>query len=114
MSKRHFITKARPDRWKLLRMLHYENANDNCESLQISDRQFNDFAARHRHLNPVVENREDMVNSYIVVAPQGGIITNSSIRFEMTNSLVDHPFNAEFAKVSFSEAAFQKRYREVV
>ena len=108
------IDRIRPDRWKLLRMLRYEHANDAGAPLTITDEQFHVFVARHLHLHPVVEDTEDLVNSYIVVTPQGCLITNSSERFRATESLVSHPFLEEFAKVSFSEETFQKRYAQVV
>ena len=100
-----------PDRWKLLRMLHYENANDNGRNLMVTDEEFQTFAKRHQHLHPVVEDTADMVNSYIVVNPQGRILTNSAVRFQATESLVNHPFRDEFIKVSFDENAYQKRYK---
>ena len=108
------MEKLAPERWKLLRMLRYEHANDAGESLTISDEQFQGFVARHLYLHPVVEDTEDLVNSYIVVTPEGRLITNTPERFRATESLVDHPFLEEFAKVSFSEEAFQKRYAQAV
>ena len=92
-------------------MLHYDNANDAALSLMVTDEEFWDFVRRHRHLQPVVEDGAEMENSYIVVNPQGRILTNSSIRFQTTESLVNHPFMEEFAKISFSEDAYQKRYK---
>jgi radical S-adenosyl methionine domain-containing protein 2 len=100
-----------PERWKLLRMLHYEHANDIGRNLMISDEEFQTFVNRHLHLHPVVEDSADMVDSYIVVNPQGRILVNSSERFQATESLVNHPFLEEFAKVAFNETAYQKRYK---
>ena len=102
-----------PERWKLLRMLHYDKANDIGLNLMVTDEEFQNFVQGHQYLHPVVEDSEDMVNSYIVVNPQGRILTNSSVRFQATESLVDHPFLEEFAKISFSETAYQKRYKNV-
>ena len=77
----------------------------------VTDEEFQAFAKRHQHLHPVVEDSADMVNSYIVVNPQGRILTNSTVRFQATESLVNHPFRDEFMKVSFDENAYQKRYK---
>ena len=108
------IQQLAPERWKLLRMLHYDHANDIGLNLMVSDEEFWGFVSRHRHLHPVVEDGDDMVNSYIVVNPQGRILTNSSVRFDATESLVNHPFREEFSKISFCEESYQKRYQTAV
>lgn len=104
------IQSLAPERWKLLRMLHFDNANEASKSLMISDEAFNAFVARHHHLHPVVEDKNDIVNSYIVVTPEGKLINNANDHYSMTESLLTHSFASEFAKIPFSETAYQKRY----
>ena len=104
------IRKIQPDRWKLLRVLHFDHINDSADDLMISDRQFQDFVARHTDLNPVVENTEDIVSAYIVINPVGRLIDNSSGTMRAGESLLDHSFADEFRKIAFNEAAYAKRY----
>ena len=104
------IKSLAPERWKLLRMLHFDNANEAGKSLMVSDEAFNDFVSRHKHLHPIVEDKNDIVNSYIVVTPEGRLINNANEHYSMTESLLTHPFAEEFAKIPFSEIAYWKRY----
>ncbi len=109
----NLIKMLAPERWKLLRMLHFDNANDSSKTLMISDDDFNAFAHRHQHLHPIVEDKNDIVNSYIVVTPEGKLINNANERYQLTESLLTHSFATEFAKIPFSEEAYQKRYLKI-
>lgn len=109
----HLIKSLAPERWKLLRMLHFDNANDASKPLMVSDEAFNAFVLRHKHLHPIAEDKNDIVNSYIVVTPEGRLINNADEHYSMTESLLTHPFAGEFAKIPFSEIAYQKRYQGI-
>ena len=108
------IQSLKPERWKVLRMIRYDHANNSGLNLMVTDEAFLDFANRHRHLHPVVEDSDDMLGSYIVVNPHGCILTNSSDPYQSTESLVNNPFREEFAKVYFRESAYRKRYQDAV
>lgn len=104
------IRSIAPDRWKLLRMLAIEGANDSGRDLLVSDEQFAAFAARHAALHPVVENTSDIVSAYIVIDPHGRLIDNSRGSYRVSESLLHSRFSVEFPKITFNQEAYAKRY----
>lgn len=104
------IREAKPDRWKVFRMLLLDGMNDDAADLAVTDREFRDFVARHQALDPVVEDSGDIRSSYIVVNPDGRLIDNSGGTSATTESLVGSRFRDEFAKIGFNFDAYQKRY----
>lgn len=74
------VQAVRPDRWKVLQMLHIHGENDDAvEDLAITSDQFNHFVENHRYLvlkngeSPVFESSEAIENSYFMVTPSGKV-----------------------------------------
>ena len=79
-----FITKAHPERWKLLQVLPVGGQNDgSIPGLAITSEQFNRYVARNRRvaeqgITVVPENNDLMTGSYVMVDPAGRFFDNMS------------------------------------
>jgi radical S-adenosyl methionine domain-containing protein 2 len=74
----------RPDRWKVLQMMHIRGENDEAvEDLAITSDQFGQFVERHRRfvlkngMVPVFESNDAMENSYFMITPGGSVKTDT-------------------------------------
>jgi len=105
------IKTLNPDKWKILRMLPAVT-ND----LEVTDRQFSDFVNRHRGLAKIIsiEDNNDMVESYIMLDPQGHFFQNSlySGGYKYSEPILDAGISAAFKHVQWQNGKFQARYRE--
>ena len=79
------IEQLTPDRWKVFQFLHVKGQNDLAVPLfAISPEEFASFKVRHKHIRlpngtyPVFESAEDMVDSYLMVNPEGNLFINSN------------------------------------
>ncbi|ROZ80029.1 hypothetical protein EF096_19100 [Pseudomonas neustonica] len=104
------VTLLRPDRWKILRALPVID-----QSMTVSDEQFGSFVERHqqRHRRiAVVEDNPDMVESYIMVDPQGRFFQNSpcDAGYQCSQPILDVGVAKAFEQVSFDADRFVARY----
>ncbi len=83
------IERIRPRRWKVFQMLPIEGENDGGLDLLITDEQFHHFVERHSHLSPVSETNDDMIESYVMVDPEGRFFTNSGYRLTHHPSILE-------------------------
>jgi radical S-adenosyl methionine domain-containing protein 2 len=74
------VRSIKPDRWKVLQMLHIRGENDDAVSdLSITSEQFNHFVENHRLASldngekPVFESSYDIENSYFMITPSGNV-----------------------------------------
>ena len=104
------VAAVRPDRWKLLRMIRIEDANDDADDLLVSDDEFRAFVTRHEDCHPVIEDTKDIVNAYIVVNPMGRLLDNTNHRYHESESLLEHSFGEVFPKIAFDRQAYERRY----
>lgn len=85
---RPLIAQLHPLRWKVFQMLVVEGQNDSySEALMPTAREFEAF----RHVNerllldsglpPTFESGEEMINSYLMLGPDGSVISNSDHRY---------------------------------
>lgn len=72
--------KIKPDRWKVLQMLHILGENDDAVGeLAITSDQFNQFVENHCHVileggeSPVFESSDEIENSYFMITPSGNV-----------------------------------------
>lgn len=78
------IEQLTPDRWKVFQFLHVKGQNDHAVPLfAISPEEFALFKLRHENLilqngtYPVFESAEDMIDSYLMVNPEGNLFINT-------------------------------------
>ncbi|MFA4860670.1 viperin family antiviral radical SAM protein [Methanoregula sp.] len=74
------VQTIKPDRWKVLQMLHIHGENDDAvEDLAITSDQFNQFVGNHLHMHldwgesPVFESSDEIENSYFMITPSGNV-----------------------------------------
>ena len=79
------IEKLTPDRWKVFQFLHVKGQNDHAVPLfAISPEEFASFKLRHENIrlqngtSPVFESAEDMIDSYLMVNPEGNLFINTN------------------------------------
>ncbi len=76
----HFIEEVRPDRWKVLQMLHIRGENDEyAKELSVTEQEFGYFVQNHSDvrlsggIKPVFESCDDIESSYFMVTPSGNV-----------------------------------------
>jgi radical S-adenosyl methionine domain-containing protein 2 len=74
------VHSIKPDRWKILQMLHIQGENDDAAGdLAITSEQFNHFVENHCQVilengeAPVFESSDAMENSYFMITPGGNV-----------------------------------------
>lgn len=80
---RLLIDRLSPDRWKIFQMLHVKYQNDDAVHLLISREEFDQFITKNGDFrlpngnSPVFEYDDDMVSSYLMIGPDGSLISNT-------------------------------------
>lgn len=87
-----FIELVKPRRWKVFQFLHIQGQNDDhADEMEISAEQFDEYTATNNGVllrggaKPVFEKSEDMLDSYIIIDPEGRFITNRNGRHEVVD-----------------------------
>lgn len=85
---RPLVGMLRPLRWKVFQMLVIHGQNDAYAALGASKEEFEIFKQTNSDITlelggrPVFESSEDMVNSYLMLGPDGRVIRNSGQKYE--------------------------------
>lgn len=103
------ISLIQPDKWKVLRVLPVTD-----QSMTVTDEEFQFFLNRHRKYGKiaVIEDNQDMVESYIMVDPQGRFFQNSpcSAGYEYSQPILGVGAEKAFSQVNFDVDKFSSRY----
>jgi len=103
------ISLIQPDKWKILRVLPVTD-----RSMTVTNEQFECFVDRHRKYRniSVVEDNQDMVESYLMLDPQGRFFQNSpcSPGYEYSQPILEAGAEAAFSQVNFDVEKFCSRY----
>lgn len=108
---REFIKTVEPNRWKVFKATHFKGQNDFIIPYLVKDYEFKSFIQTHNESNIVVEDNEDLINSYIMINPQGKLVDNSGYQYNYSQSLVYEDFGKLFKKLNFNEKNYSKRYK---
>jgi radical S-adenosyl methionine domain-containing protein 2 len=80
------IKELNPIRWKILQALPIKGQNDkNIQNIQVSGIEFDQFIKTNKDIvlssgdSPVFETNDDMVDSYLMIGPNGSVIKNSNM-----------------------------------
>lgn len=107
------ISELAPARWKVLRMLPVVNRD-----LDVSDMQFRAFVDRHSSLENVmsVEDKDDMVGSYVMVDPSGRFFQNRACAsgYDYSPPILEVGVGHAFARIGWSALKFDGRYARTV
>jgi len=96
-----------PDRWKVFQVLPMGGQNDvHINDLTVSDRAFEGFVRRHRHLqaeglDPIVETNDAMRGSYAMVDPFGRFYGNATGRHVYSRPILEVGVEAALSEVGF-------------
>lgn len=108
-----FIKIISPTKWKIFKMLPIFSKS---EHLKITDEQFNFFLDKHQEHIDIIskENNDDMINSYIMVDPNGRFFQNIEDQEKYTYSNEIHKVGIEkaFAQIKFDVTKFKQRYEK--
>lgn len=75
-----FVSDVSPERWKIFQVLPIENANkEKVGRFLINENKFNDFLQENSDVRCLIvpESNSDMIDSYIMIDPQGRLYSNS-------------------------------------
>jgi len=100
----------KPDRWKVFQVLPIKN--ENCEyvsDLLISRKQFEFFIKRHKKYNPIVENNNLMINSYVMIDPRGRFFQNSSKSYSFSQPILKVGIKTAFKEIHWNYLKFVER-----
>ncbi len=100
-----------PERWKVFQILRIDGQNDDHFSqLSITEEQFLNFVNRHRRFNPVPENNDAMIDSYVMLDPRGHFYQNSMGRLVYSkHSILEVGVLDALAEVGWDQEKFMKR-----
>ncbi|RUO45946.1 viperin family antiviral radical SAM protein [Pseudidiomarina donghaiensis] len=105
------ISQIKPDKWKLLRVLPVHD-----ESQVISDTQYQAYINRHLPSFPnlIIEDNDDMWQSYLMINPQGQFYQNVSPTSGHIQSkpILQIGVHQALSQIPFDMRAFAKRYSE--
>ncbi|MBL4856516.1 MAG: viperin family antiviral radical SAM protein, partial [Idiomarina sp.] len=104
------ITRVRPERWKVLRMLPIVDA-----TLAVSDEAFAAFVERHSAFRSIqcVEDNSDMCESYLMVDPYGRFFQNQAAGeggYLYSRPILPSGAAAAFSEMRLNPAGFRSRY----
>lgn len=103
------LEEIRPERWKIFKILLIHGENDEARSLQITNRQFQYFISQHDDHNPIAEENEDMIDSYIMIDPEGRFYNNSNHRLDHGPQILSVGIETAISLLNFSELKFNDR-----
>ena len=92
-----------PERLKFLQVLPVKGQNDEyMEDLAISPAEFYNFVRRHKDLNPIGEDNEMMMESYVMVDPLGKFLQNTQGTYKYSEPILEVGVWEAFRQVGFS------------
>ncbi len=109
------ISKLKPIRWKILRMLPVSEQNDTANDIVPSDIEFEKFLTRNRNIantfkiKVVAEDNEDMTGSYLMISPDGRFFNNVSSRHEYSEPILDVGVKKALNQTPLMREVFYKR-----
>lgn len=106
-----FIEKARPNKWKVFKMLPITT-----KKLAISDEQFQVFLYNHLEFSRIIssENNDEMTHSYLMIDPNGRFFQN--VNGELSGYVYSEPIlkngiKQAFYQTEFNVIKFKQRYQ---
>ncbi|WP_010260650.1 viperin family antiviral radical SAM protein [Treponema primitia] len=103
-----FIKEVQPDRWKILKMKHFENAQYNNKIFIPNNYDYESFVARHSDM-PLIAERE-MKNAYIMVDAWGNLVDTGTENNAIVASLLEIDFAESFSRLNFNYDVYNQRY----
>lgn len=102
-----FLEQVRPDRFKVLEMLCDSKDFVNLQNVATAQ-QIQQFKDRHTKYITVVETKEELVNSYLIVDSEGNLTTNNLHKSK--KSLLTDSLDNILTKLEIDSVTYKKRY----
>lgn len=103
-----FIEVVEPDRFKVFQMTVVEGINDLSKQNQISKEEFDFCCEKYKHLNPIIENEEEMSNSYLIIDSLGDFYCDK--KNKPLGNLLKDSFDDLVNNLEIDIKSFKKRY----
>ena len=104
------LEKINPDRWKVFQVLKIEGRN--CHSIKellMSQEEFEFFVKRHENLSPISENNDNMIDSYVMIDPQGRFCQNNGNIYVFSHPILEVGIINALNEVNYNYAKFLER-----
>lgn len=99
-----------PDRWKVFQILLINGQNEeNSKIFEIDQVEFRKFIQRHEQFNPIAEDNDTMLESYIMVDPIGRFFQNSDKIYNYSSPILGLGVLGAFEQVGYKHNKFIER-----
>lgn len=98
------------DRIKLLQMRVNKGVNDIANQWLLTKKEFKDYCKRLSKYSTVDEDDDSLNASYIIINPEGNLLTNKGNKHTVVGSLLQTPLK-ELISGNFNHEEFLKRYK---
>jgi hypothetical protein len=85
-----------------------QEMNSQAAKYEISDKEFEDFAKKYIIFKPIIETKEQIENSYIIIDSKGCVSTDNRHKSEV--SLLENTFEECLNKCDIDYTKFKQRY----
>ena len=103
------INNLSPDRWKVFQVKIIEGINDNESNLGITKEEFDSFTNRHKDLNPIGEDNNLMIDSYLMIDPFGRFYNEGERIKNKRPSIIDASIEDAMKDLNFDLKKFYQR-----
>jgi len=103
------IEKVKPNRWKVFQVLEIQNRYWYSRDLLISQEEFEFFVKRHENLNPISENNNVMIDSYIMIDPIGRFYQNTGKIYQFSRPILEVGILNALKDIKFNRNKFLER-----
>jgi len=105
-----FISKIKPERWKLFQVLGIEEEN-NIEYFKISKTEFINFAEYHTSIKEflIAEDNDIIRGSYVMIDPEGKFFDNIKGKYTLSKPILEVGVEQALNEINFDYTKFLKR-----
>lgn len=109
-NMRPFLLEIQPDKWKVMQFLVVEGQNEGSREMRITELEFSGFVSRHEGITGLVaECNDDMIDSYVMIAPDGRPYSNTKGCLTYGKSLLDQPLLPQLDSLGYDFGKTRRR-----
>ncbi len=99
-----------PERWKVFQILEIKDqSNLNLNNLLISDTEFEDFVKRHLFLKPIAETNQLMLESYLMIDPNGRFYQNTGNSYIFSRPILEVGLKNALSDITYDPIKYIQR-----
>ena len=99
-----------PNRWKVFQVLEIKGQNrKHVNELLINNVEFRQFVKRHEYLNPIVEDNDAMIDSYVMIDPLGRFFQNTQKIYSFSSPILEVGIRNAFDALKYNHMKFLER-----